>query len=241
LRTVIPRVRRKHKAAESRTHSLVRWPHLSFLLIGLGLTLHAAEPAAVTFSLDFPGSDPAHYSVAVRSDGHASYKSNAKISDDSTDTEDYQTEFVVSDRNRALIFELAARAHFFSGKVDSGNKKLAFAGAKKLTYSDGTKTTSADYNYSQQPAVQQLTALFEGISATLEFGRRLAFDHRYQKLALEEELSRMESEAKSGELVELQAVQPILQAIFDDTSVMNVTRARAQRIMEMVEKPSSAR
>lgn len=239
MRTDLPTVRRKHTAPQLPL--LLRWSGLTVLLLLFGLILDAAEPAAVTFSLDFPGSDPDHYSISVRSDGHASYKSNAKISDDSTDTEDYQTEFVVSDHDRALIFDLAARAHFFSGKIDSGNKKLAFAGAKKLTYSDGTKTTSGDYNYSQQPAVQQLTALFEGISGTLEFGRRLAFDHRYQKLALEEELSRMENEAKSGGLVELQVVKPILQAIFDDTSVMNVTRARAQRIMAMADNPSSTR
>ena len=36
-----------------------------------------------------------------------------------------------------------------------------------------------------------------------------------------------------AELVELQVARPVLQEIYDDGSVMNVVRARAQRIMEM--------
>ena len=201
----------------------------------------AAEPAKVTFSLDFPGSDPEHYSVSVQSDGHTSYESRTKPASDAVDPAAYQTEFSLSDATRTRIFDLAARAHYFSGKIDSGNKKLAFSGEKELAYTDGQKNFSAAYNYSPQPAVQQLTSLFQSISATLEFGRRLAYDHHYQKLALDDEIKRMEDQAKSGELAELQAVKPILQAIYDDPSVINVVRARAQRIMEMGVSVSAAR
>jgi hypothetical protein len=206
--------------------------YLAFLFLILALPVHSADSGTVTFSLDFPGSDPDHYSIAVRADGHVSYASSAKISSESDDRENYQTEFTMSDAMRAQIFDLAARSHYFSGKIDSGNKKLAFTGTKKLIYSDGQKDSSAEFNYSMQPAVQQLATLFQNIAATLEFGRRLAYDHRYQKLALDDELKHMETQAAGGELAEVQAVKPILQAIYDDASVMNVVRARAQRIME---------
>ena len=198
----------------------------------------AAEPATITFSLDFPNSDPEHYSIAVQSDGHARYECSGKISADSDDRETYQIEFTFSDATRARIFELSAQAHYFSGKVDSGNKKLAFTGAKKLVYKDGQRNTSAEYNFSSQPAVQQLTTLFQSIAATLEFGRRLTYFHHYQKLALDDELKHMEDEARSGDLAELGAVSPILQQIYDDGSVMNVVRARARRIIEMGPSPS---
>jgi hypothetical protein len=197
------------------------------------LPAHAADPATITFSLDFPGSDPDHYSISVHSDGHATYESSGKISTDADDRDTYQTEFTLTETTRAQIFALAARAHYFSGKIDSGNKKLAFTGAKVLTYSDAERTVTANYNYSNQQDVEQLTALFQNISATLEFGRRLAYDHRYQKLALDEELKHMESQAAAHSLLELQAVKPILQAIYDDASVINVVRARARRLMEM--------
>jgi hypothetical protein len=197
------------------------------------LPTRAADPATVTFSLDFPKSDPERYSITVQSDGQAHYECSARISDESEDRETYQTELTFSDATRARIFDLAVQAHYFSGKIDSGNRKLAFTGAKKLTYKDGLRESSAAYNFSSLPAVQQLTTVFQSVSATLEFGRRLAHDHRYQKLALDDELKRMEDQARRGDLIELQAVKPILQEIHDDGSVMNVVRARAQRILDM--------
>ncbi len=201
----------------------------------------ATDVAAVTFSLDFPGSDPDHYSLSVHLDGHAAYESSGKISEESDDREAYQTEFTVSDATRTQIFDLAARAHYFSGKVEAGKKRMAFTGAKKLTYVDAQHNSSVEFNFSQQPAIQQLTNLFQSISATLEFGRRLAHEHRYQKLALDLELKQMETQATIGELSEIAAVKPILQAIYDDQSVINVVRARAQRIMEMDKAMSSSR
>jgi len=229
----------------AESHYAGRWQRL-FFLVGLLIVLcsvstRAAEPATITFSLNFPASDPERYTITVQSDGRARYECSAKILEDSDERETYQTEFSFSDAARAQIFDLAARSHYFSGKVDSGNRKVAFTGAKKLTYKDGQRETTAAYNFSSVPAVQQLTTLFQSVSATLEFGRRLAYYHRYQKLALDDELKHMEDEAKRGDLLELQAVKPVLQQIYDDGSVLNVVRARAQRIMEMRNSPAPAR
>jgi hypothetical protein len=211
----------------------LRGVDIFFALVCLASLSHASDRATVTFTLDFPDSSPEHYSISVQSDGHAKYESSGKISKDSDDRDTYQTEFIFSDATRARIFELAARAHYFSGKIDSGNKRLAFTGAKKLAYTSGQQNSSAAYNFSSVPAVQQLTTLFQGVSATLEFGHRLSYFHRYQKLALDEELKSMEDQAQRGDLIELQAVTSILQEIYDDPAVIKVVRARARRIIEM--------
>jgi hypothetical protein len=216
-----------------RGRALILAAIFGWVALALVSSAHAAESASVTFSLDFPGSDPEHYVISVQSDGKAQYECRGRISKDSDETETYQTEFTFSDATRARVFELAAQAHYFSGKIDTGNKKLAFTGAKKLSYKNGPRESAAEYNYSPVPAVQQLTTLFQGLASTLEFGRRLAHYHRYQKLALDDELKRMELQARDGELSEVAAVKPILQEIYDDSSVINVVRARAQRIMEM--------
>ena len=203
-----------------------------YLMVGATIGA-AADGASISFSLDFPNSSPEHYEILVQNDGKTRYVSSGRISQDSDVRDDYETDVTLSDATRTRIFELAAQAHYFSGRVDSGNKKLAFTGAKRLVYKDGERNSSAEYNYSTQPAVQQLTNLFQSVSATLEFGRRLTYYHRYQKLALDDETKRMEDQARSGELAELKAVAPILQKIYDDNSVMKVARARALRIIQM--------
>ena len=185
----------------------------------------------MTFTLDFPGSEPSHYAISVSSDGHATYDSDGKLSPDS-EGDPFHLDFSMSAETRQRVFELAERAHYFQGEINSRKKNLASTGSKTLTYKDSGRSTSATYNYSPVAAVQQVTQLFQSLSTTLEFGRRLQYFHRYQKLALDEELKSMEEAATGSGLEELAAVMPILQAIALDSSVINPVRARAQRMME---------
>lgn len=203
-------------------------------------------PAVVTFTIDFPTSQPEHYSIRVQSDGLARYQSRGRSpgSDDTdshdTDSHDndsrvndsFDLDFTVAAETRQKIFELAAKAGYFQKDVDSHHKDLAFTGKKTLAYKDARRSGESTYNYSLKPVVQYLTSLMQNLAATLEFGHRLQYDHQYQKLALDEELKRMEGLAHNNELIEVAAIQPILDEIIADQSVINVTRARAQRLLE---------
>ena len=189
-------------------------------------------PAVVTFTIDFPTSQPEHYSIRVQSDGLARYQSSGRRSPDSDETDSFDLDFTVAAETRQRIFELAAKAGYFQKDVDSHHKDLAFTGKKTLAYKDTRRSGESTYNYSPKPAVQDMTNLMQSLSATLEFGHRLQYDHHYQKLALDEELKRMEGLARNNELIEVAAIQPILDQIIADQSVINVTRARAQRLLE---------
>jgi len=189
----------------------------------------------VTFTLDFPGSEPDHYVVSVSEDGRSSYDSDGKLSPDSEGGDSFHADFTMSQAGRTRVFDLAKRAHYFEGQIDSKNKKLASTGSKTLTYKDAQKNTSATYNYSPVPPVQDLTNFFQSLSTTLEFGHRLDYHLRYQKLALDEELKNMEEALNSGGLAEISAVAPVLQKILDDPAVIKVVRARAQRMLQLAD------
>ena len=197
----------------------------------------AASSAKVTFTLDFPDSNPSHYSITVDAAGHATYECKGTVASDS-EPQTYQAEFEMSAASRDHIFEWAKQAKYFSGKIDSGNSKLAFTGAKVLSYQDGQRSNTSRYNYSNVEAVRELTSFFQNMAGTLEYGRRLTYYHRYQKLALDEELKRMEAQAKSNELNEIQSIAPVLQEIVEDTSVINVVRARARDLMRLGSTPA---
>lgn len=192
----------------------------------------APAPAVVTFTLDFPTSQPEHYSIRVQSDGSARYQSSGRLSADSDETDSFDLGFTVAAETRQKIFALAAKAGYFQKDVDSHHKGMAFTGKKTLTYQDARRSGEATYNYSSNPAVGDLTSLMQNLSATLEFGHRLQYDHHYQKLALDEELKRMEEMARDNQLAEVTAIQPILDEIIADPLVINVTRARAQRLLQ---------
>jgi len=197
----------------------------------VGQAEFATKAPTVTFDFSFPGSVPESYSIKVSETGESTYESTGKIAMDSEAQSDFSYEFSVSDAARKKVFDLARRANFFDGDFDYKKGKLASTGEKTLGYVDAERNNRTTYNYSSNQVVQQLTQFFQGLSATLEFGRRLQYCHRYQRLALEAEMKRMEEMNKGNGLEEIQAVSDILQKIATDQTVLNVTRVRAQRLL----------
>jgi len=193
----------------------------------------AEAGASVGFTLDFPNSIPDHYKIVIFADGHATYDSTGRLTPDSEPPDPFHLDFQVSPASKTKIFDLAAKAKYFEGKIDSGKKGIASTGDKTLIYEDGSRKTEAHYNFSPNSSIQELTSLFQGISTTLEFGRRLAYYHHYQKLALDEEFKRMDETNRFGEMAELQAIAPILKQIIADPTVLNVSRNRAQRLLAL--------
>lgn len=215
---------------------MVRGFQIACLLVVFAAVSHSQanrEPATVTFTLGFPASQPSQYSLEVHSDGKARYKSTGKISPESAETDSFEYEFIVSPATRNKIFELSAKAGYFQKDLDSHRKNMAFTGRKTLTYKDQSRNGESTFNYTPNVPAQDLTSLFQGLSATLELGHRLEYSLRYQKLGLAEDLKRTEESARMNSLVEIQAIAPILQQIVADSSVMNVTRARAQRLLDL--------
>jgi hypothetical protein len=230
------------------------WCLIGLYSVGVSVAAWPAGQTAsptVSFTLDFPEANPSHYVISVGRDGHGTYVSNGQMNQESAAADpssesDSRTagstppspapaneplDFTISDRVRDQIFDLAERAHYFSGKVDSGRKNIANTGTKTLVYQDEKHDGQATYNYSTSVAIEQLTAIFQNLSETLEFGRRLSFFHKYQKLALDDDLKRMEELQQGNNLGDVQAIAPVLKQIADDHSVMNVARARALRLM----------
>ena len=213
-----------------RTTRVTAFP-LALLLLGTAL-LEAQQPAStVAFEQTFPGSDPAHYVISVAFDCRATYESNGKLTPESDADDSFHLEFKASSSTCAKVFDLAKQAHYFEKEIDSKKKNLASTGIKILSYKDEQKSTKATYNYSTISSVQELTEIFQGLGATLEFGRRLEYDHHYQKLALDDEMKRMQESETSRGLQDVSAIEAILQQIVDDPSVIQVVRARAQRML----------
>jgi hypothetical protein len=194
----------------------------------------------LTFTLNFPGSQPEHYSFRILSTGAAHYQSNGRLSSESSADSDsaaatidnFDFDFTLAPEMRQKIFDLAAKAGYFKKDVASHHKGMAFTGEKTLAYKDAQRSGQSTYNFTTIPAVEELTSLLQNIAATLEFGHRLQYDHHYQKLALDEELKHMEEIAHDNELADVRAIQPILEQIVADPSIINMTRARAQHLLE---------
>ena len=197
----------------------------------------AENPAipTVTFNCLWEAATPQDYTITVRSTATARYVSTNPLRsvEDRAENPDYDMEFTLSTPGAAKVFALATQAKYFDGDFDYKKHAVADTGKKTLTYADMVRHFQTTYSWSENPAIDQLSRFFQGLSSTIESGRKLQFLHRFDKLGLEAQLKAMEDEAQNGYLAELQVIAPVLQSIASDASVMNIARQRARRLLEL--------
>jgi hypothetical protein len=215
-----------------------------------------AKPA-VTFKFYWPQAHPGNYTIVVNADGQMQYdshdggltppqahnapvESNAEQSyqaQDAASQEPYHLEFRGSGATTQKVFALADRTKYFNGNFDFQKHAIAQNGRKTLIYEGPDHHGSTTYNWSEDTAIQELTSIFQGISETIEAGRRLDFDRRFDKLGLDADLEGLEKEAKDGHLYEIQVIAPILQRLANDRAVLHVAQTRAQHILKIAGLP----
>jgi len=198
----------------------------------------------VIFDLNFPGAMPSHYTVAVNSTGDAAYQSNGDETNPATDQSNSDpnvVRFTMSEAARTRILQLAQKANYFSGNFEYTRNRVANTGAKTLVFADPTRHNTATYNYTQNASIQELTQFFQSVSSTLEYGRKLEHDLRYDKLDLPKQLQQMVNDAQSKQLGELQAIVPVLQKISGDPSVMRIARVNSDRLLAIAGAPLATR
>ena len=195
--------------------------------------LHPRVPT-VTFDLVWEQATPQEFTIRTQADGPSSYLSRnplKPVPEGEEKDPDYTIDFSMSAKDAARIFKLAHQASYFNGDFEYRAHRIANTGKKTLTYADETRHFQTVYNHSENNAIQELTSIFQGISSTIEFGRKLQFKHKYDKLGLEAELKAMEDAADNHNLAEIQVVSSTLKDIAADSSVMNIARQRARRLL----------
>lgn len=199
-----------------------------------------AAQASVRFSFDWLQGDPwQKYTIDVQSDGKAQFDGTPHP-DETNDTEAYQQNFTMSEANRRKIFELAQKLNYFRGDFDSHMKHIANTGSKTLQYRSAQMNGAATYNWSKDPNLRELTRLFQGIAMTIDYGRKLAFQYRFDKLGIDQRMKELEDLEANHNLEELQIIAPILQKIVGDPNIMNISRRSAQRLLQSIGQPEPA-
>ncbi len=217
------------------------WFFLTAVLLPTGETLVAQNSAAgagqtsaagatITFDRFWNNFTPQSVTMTVSANGAAKYSSrNPEKTGD--DVDDFQTDFTVSPASRDKLFRYAKEANYFDGDFTFKKHVVASTGKKTLSYSDPARHFSTSYDYSENKAIQEITNIFAGISNTIEHGRKLKFLRRFDKLGLEEELKAMENAAEGHNLAELQIIQPTLESIAEDSTILNIARQRAKKLL----------
>jgi hypothetical protein len=144
----------------------------------------------------------------------------------------------ISDGTCNSIFDTAKGLGYFKGDFEFRKHKVAYSGDRTLGYFAPGVSNKTQFTWSENPRIQQLSVIFEGISATLEAEPKLKHLRRYDRLGLNEALKGLEGQAAKGWLRELQLIAPELQSIANDGQIMNIARERARHLLAMAESPA---
>jgi len=193
---------------------------------------HPSVPT-ITYDRLWEAYTPQNITITVESTGPTKYVSRnpLKVQDEREADPDFTLEFTMSAANREKLFRYAKEANYFDGDFAFRKHVVSSTGKKTLTYADQVRRFETSYDYSENKMIAEITTIFQGISNTIEHGRKLQFLRRFDKLGLEEELKGMESLAESNYLFELQLIAPTLENIANDPAILNIARQRARRLL----------
>ena len=185
----------------------------------------------LTFTKEFPRSNPDYYRIELGEDGQARYFTAPP----STSSEDTGTiNFRVSPRLARQAFELAARLNYFRGAALETRKKVASMGKKTVVYESGAERSQAVFNYSENSDAMALVELFEKISNTQQ--HLLALDRltRFDKLGLMKQLLSLESALDKRDLAEPALLVPALEEISRNNTYLHIAQQRARIILAKI-------
>ncbi|MBB5058917.1 hypothetical protein HDF16_003640 [Granulicella aggregans] len=226
--------------------ALVRSFAATFLLLVPFAGLSQTQPTAseVSFHFEHPGLPVPMFTLTVDETGTARYEAEeAATSRGAPDADPPPTQHIsrtvtLSKAATEKIFANARALDRFNTACASKAKNIADTGSKTLHYSGYGGDGSCTYNFSENKRVVVLTELFTGIARTLDVGRRLDFQHRFDRLGLDATIASLAEEVDAGRAVEVSVITPTLRSLADDGDLLQRVRQRAARLLQAAQSPS---
>ena len=206
-------------------------------------TPQLSRPAAAQVSFEFerPGLEVPKFTLQVREDGSAHYLADQIFvgaggrDSGSSAPQHIDRQVILSRSTTEQIFTAAHDLNLFNSACASKAKNIADTGKKTLQYTGDTGNGMCTYNFSQDKRVAMLTDLFLGIARTLDIGRKLEFDHRFDRLGLDAETASLMEDVAAGRAVEIGTIASTLQSISADSEVLERVRQRTAKLLQQLQ------
>ncbi len=202
----------------------------------------APAKAQVSFAFERPGLAVPKFTLTVNEDGTGRYEADQVFpaapgtpSADAPAMQHVDRAITMSAATTGQIFVTARALDRFHAACASSAKNIADTGKKTLHYTGPGGEGTCTYNYSQDKRVVALTEMFQAISLTLDMGRKLDFDHRFDRLGLDATMASLTDMVDAGRAMELGTIASTLKSIARDSDVLERVRLRAERLLKQAQ------
>ena len=201
-----------------------------------------AAPATnqITFHFDRPGLAVPKFTLTVNEDGSARYEAEQIYpaqpgASAPPETQHIDRKITLSLASTVHIFATARELNRFNLTCASTLKNIADTGTKTFNYSGEGGDGTCTYNFSENKRVVALTDRFQAIAETLDMGRKLDFDHRFDRLGLDATMATLVEETDAGRAAELGTIYGTLRSIAQDSELLERVRLRAEKLLRMAQ------
>ena len=200
----------------------------------------AAAAATIVFHFERPSGPVPVYTFTIHEDGSGTYSAThtprpAEPGSTANGTEpntESNAEFTLSPAAAAKLFQDVRSTDHFRARCESKAKNVANTGAKTIEYSGPDGRAACTFNYTDNKAVEDLSETFAGMENMLEFGRNLDYLHRYDRLGLDAEMTKLVAAIKDRSAVEVETIVPVLRSIAEDNQVIERVRVQAGKLLQ---------
>jgi len=197
------------------------------------IAVPASADATLTFRRVFKGSSPELIEISIREDSDVASYEIRQLDEDAG-----ASSFQVGATLRTKIFDLAAQLHHFQGLDLDVHRKIAYLGEKTFRWESGSEIHETKFNYTLNPAAEQLLQIFEGLARQQEHADLIARRMRYDRLGVNDALLQLESDLNRSLLPEPQRLLPMLDQIAGDPKFVDIARQRARSLAERLRHQS---
>ena len=191
----------------------------------------AASPAGgakLIFKKIFKSSTPEFVEIAVSDSGDCTY--DIRQLDDDPEPLPCAVGRPVVER----LFALAGQLNFLRDANLDIKKRIANLGQKTLRYERGSEANEATFNYTTNPAAQELTQVFEGLSRQQAHLQNLQHRMRFDRLGVNDVLLGIEADLGRKILPEPERLLPALEAVVAETRIVDLARQRARSLADRI-------
>jgi len=206
---------------------------LVLMLVGASAwAQQSAATAVVTFTFEWAGIDVPKYSLTLGEDGRGHY-SATEVGRRGVEyaPQTVESDVQISAARTAAVFAAARELKRFDFACASTLKGVASSGAKTLAYAGPDGAGKCAFDYADDKRVMMLTSFFLGVAMTLDEGRVLEFDRRFDPLGLDKEISVFTGLVKEGNALEVGNIAPVLRRIAGDSGVFERVRVKAADLL----------
>jgi hypothetical protein len=180
--------------------------------------------ATITYRKIFKTSFPEFVEIKVPQNG-ACTADIRQLSDDPSPQRFQLSAFVVQ-----RIFDLAGQLHDFNGVNLEIRRRIANLGEKTFIYQNGSQVYQTSFNYSSDPAADQLVNLFDNLTRQQTDLSDLKRTMRYDHLGVYDVVMRIEKDYDDKVLPDPSALLPTLDQLALDNTYLDIARDHARTL-----------